>query len=80
MTAYVRRLNPNTSFDSICTKCYMTVASAENEVELLHPESNHVCDPYGEFSVTRLKASHRPVLITGGEMRPSPLCRLRGPQ
>ena len=48
--AFVRRRNSNSSFDSICTKCFRTIASAGSEDELSAHEGKHVCDPYGEFS------------------------------
>jgi hypothetical protein len=47
---FAKRRNINSSIDSICTKCFMTVASACSEEELGEHEAKHVCDPYGEFS------------------------------
>jgi len=48
--AFVRRQNKNSLIDSICTKCFLTIASAGSEEELVAHEEKHVCDPYGEFS------------------------------
>jgi len=31
IVSFARRLNPDSSLDSICTKCYQTVASAQCE-------------------------------------------------
>ena len=50
MTALLRphfahRQNEDCSFDSICTRCFATIASAENESELTSNESIHRCDP-----------------------------------
>jgi len=53
MTAFppfARRPNKDCSIDSICTKCFLTIASAGSEEELVAHEEEHICDPYGEFS------------------------------
>lgn len=42
---FVRRANANGTTDSICCKCFMTVATARRELELDWPEHGHVCDP-----------------------------------
>ena len=42
---FVRRANANGTTDSICCKCFMTVATARKELELDWPEGSHVCDP-----------------------------------
>jgi hypothetical protein len=47
---FARRRNKNSSIDSICTKCFLTIASASSEEELVAHEEKHVCDPFGEFS------------------------------
>jgi hypothetical protein len=47
---FARRRNKNSSMDSICTKCFLTIASAGSEEELVPHEEKHICDPYGEFS------------------------------
>jgi hypothetical protein len=46
---FAKRRNWNSSIDSICTKCFVTVASAGSEAELVAHEEKHVCDPYGQF-------------------------------
>jgi hypothetical protein len=43
--SFARRLNRDSSIDSICTKCYQTVACAENEEDLAIADRNHICDP-----------------------------------
>lgn len=53
MTAFVsfaRRDNADSTVDSICTKCYQTVASAHRVSELVSFEEVHQCDPNGEFN------------------------------
>lgn len=42
---FVRRANRNGTTDSICCKCFITVATARKECELEAPERTHVCDP-----------------------------------
>jgi hypothetical protein len=44
-TRFVRRTNQNGTTDSICCKCFVTVATARRESELDRPERTHVCDP-----------------------------------
>jgi hypothetical protein len=53
MTSFVsfaRRKNHDSSIDSICTKCYQTIASANSAVELNLVEQSHMCDRNGEFN------------------------------
>jgi hypothetical protein len=45
LPAFPHRINRDGSFDSICVKCLLTVASARMEEELTIHEINHVCDP-----------------------------------
>ena len=47
--SFARRLNRDSSIDSICTKCCETVASANCENELAGQERGHLCDPSGQF-------------------------------
>lgn len=42
---FVRRTNINGTMDSICCKCFVTVATARREFELDGAERNHTCDP-----------------------------------
>jgi hypothetical protein len=53
MTSFVsfaRRQNHDSSIDSICTKCYQTIASADTVSLLAIAEQSHLCDPNGEFT------------------------------
>jgi len=43
--SFARRQNHDSSIDSICTKCYQTIASADSAGELVAHEESHVCDP-----------------------------------
>lgn len=43
-TPFVRRANANGTTDSICTRCFVTVATATWEADLDHAERRHVCD------------------------------------
>ena len=43
---YPHRRNADGSHDSICTVCFVTVASAREESELTGHEQAHVCNPY----------------------------------
>jgi hypothetical protein len=42
--SFARRQNRDSSIDSICTKCYQTVASAQSESELAIADQSHVCN------------------------------------
>jgi hypothetical protein len=46
---FARRRNIDSSIDSICTKCFLTIASAGSDEELVGHEEKHVCDPHGAF-------------------------------
>lgn len=46
--SFARRQNHDSSIDSICTKCYQTVASADSADELVAGEESHRCDPNEE--------------------------------
>ena len=46
---FVRRHNRDSTIDSICTKCFQTIASALCEDDLAAPEQTHVCVPLDEF-------------------------------
>ena len=42
---YPHRVNLDGSWDSICARCFLTVAHCETESELAASEQKHVCDP-----------------------------------
>jgi hypothetical protein len=41
---FFHRANPDGSFDSICKRCFQTIASCESEALLVQAESRHSCD------------------------------------
>jgi len=51
--AIVRRKNEDLTFDLICKRRYQTIASEEDETDLLSAEA-HTCDPNGEFSRSQI--------------------------
>lgn len=42
---FMRRTNTNGTMDSICCKCFVTVATVSREFELDRAERTHRCDP-----------------------------------
>jgi hypothetical protein len=48
--SFARRKNRDSSIDSICTKCYQTIASTSMAHDLEPMEQSHRCDPNGEFN------------------------------
>jgi hypothetical protein len=42
---FPHRFNEDGSFDSICTMCHLTVATATIEAELSQHEHSHECSP-----------------------------------
>jgi hypothetical protein len=42
---YPHRQNRDGSFDSICLKCLLTIATARNEADLAKYDKNHICIP-----------------------------------
>lgn len=40
---FAHRPNPDGTFDSICRKCVVTIASRAHEAELLPAEREHAC-------------------------------------
>lgn len=43
---FAHRANPDGSVDSICPRCFVTLASANDEPDLALKEQHHVCDPF----------------------------------
>jgi hypothetical protein len=44
LTPFVRRHNQDSTVDSICTKCYQTVATERDEDHLSSAEQGHICN------------------------------------
>jgi hypothetical protein len=47
------RPNRDGTHDSICSACYMTVASTPEELELVSHERAHICDPVQLYQVSQ---------------------------
>ena len=56
---FARRLNRDASIDSICTKCYQTIASVAYEDDLAAHEHKHFCEPLGEFISWHVDSQNR---------------------
>ena len=67
--SFARRRNHDQSIDSICTRCYQTIASADHAHDLDVSESTHLCDPEGEFN--RLHARVSKISTSSTEERPT---------
>jgi hypothetical protein len=53
---FPHRRNLNGSYDSICTSCLATVATAGHEVQLYLEESVHTCDPMRLYQISQSRA------------------------
>jgi hypothetical protein len=49
---FPHRLNADGSYDSVCTLCHLTVATAKVEAALSHYERSHKCDPVRIYEVS----------------------------
>ena len=60
---FPHRHNADGTFDSICASCFVTVATEDNERDLLDWERNHVCSGLARYSIlsreSKLPAAHR---------------------
>jgi hypothetical protein len=66
LPSFAHRRNADGSYDSICTKCYATIASAAREEALSSIESAHVCDPFYVYRAERgFLAESMPYAETG---------------
>ena len=48
--SFAQRRNYDSSIDSICSKCYQTIATADSAAELENAEQTHQCNRFGEFN------------------------------
>ena len=53
---FPHRHNSDGSYDSICTACFVTVASVQDEELLCAQELAHVCDPVNLYRIESLKS------------------------
>ena len=44
-SGFAHRHNLDSTFDSICTGCFCTIATARTESELAEAEKEHACEP-----------------------------------
>jgi hypothetical protein len=58
-SAFPHRINLDGSYDSICTVCHMTVASASDEDGLVLREQSHTCDAARLYQLTEDPLAHR---------------------
>jgi hypothetical protein len=56
---FPHRRRPNGTFDSICTRCFLTVANANTEAELRAAESAHDCKGFNLGEIMHLKVLER---------------------
>ncbi len=54
---YAHRRNYDGTVDSICKRCYLTVARAYREMDLTQLEVRHICQPVERRRATRI--AHR---------------------
>jgi hypothetical protein len=50
---FPHRLNGDWAYDSLCSLCHQTVATAKNEAELSQHERGHKCDPVLRYQVSQ---------------------------
>jgi hypothetical protein len=53
---FPHRHNSDGTYDSICTACFVTVASVRDEELLCAQELAHVCDPVNLYRIESLKS------------------------
>jgi hypothetical protein len=44
LASFARRLNRDSSLDSICIRCFQTVATARTESALVVADQDHICN------------------------------------
>lgn len=52
---FAHRINPDGTADSICSRCFATVAAVKVETELLRHEQQHICDSVLVEHYSRIK-------------------------
>src|SRR5277367_612305 len=69
--SFARRRNSDTTIDSICTKCYQTIASAHTPGDLQAYEQVHRCDPSEEINYSHASPRPTEALRSIGSMGPA---------
>jgi hypothetical protein len=57
---YPIRQSSNGAFDSICLRCFATIANAKDVAALRTHDKNHVCDPDSPILLGTLRTRSRP--------------------
>jgi hypothetical protein len=60
---FPHRHNRDGSYDSICTTCHATVATAIKEIELSKYEHTHACNPARLYQLTQSRPTWRPIVL-----------------
>jgi hypothetical protein len=50
---FPHRRNADGTYDSICNRCFATVASGAVETDLIQFEVRHVCEPLNEYRASQ---------------------------
>ena len=56
---FAHRHNTDGTIDSICSRCFQTIATVLVEADLPRIESRHVCVPHNLERIERLNSSRR---------------------
>jgi hypothetical protein len=64
MPSFVHRKNDDSTFDSFCPCCFVTVANARLETALEGKEREHICDPW---DLKRFQNASRPSFVAVGQ-------------
>jgi hypothetical protein len=60
---FPHRFNADGSYDSICTLCQMTVATAKTEAELYQHERRHECNPDRLYRLSELRPGSHAIAL-----------------
>jgi hypothetical protein len=52
--SFARKRKQDSTFDSVCTRCYETVATGKNEANVAEAEQAHFCEPAERIDIHRL--------------------------
>lgn len=56
---FVRRVNQDSTTDSICLSCFKPVSRASNEFELVDEEKLHACEPLKQRNTDQVDLQRR---------------------
>ena len=66
---FAHRYNPDGTFDTICSRCFQTIATVRDETELPKIESQHVCDQHILERFVRLNSQRHKWGTNKGQLR-----------